>query len=61
MLGYLTYFALPNRNTKWVFDEAELKRFCVQEKLAMKNIVVDGSSQLGPFAMIEKLKNLKAK
>lgn len=28
--------------TKWIFDDAELKRFHVEEKLAKKNIVVDG-------------------
>ena len=59
ILGYMTYIGLSDRNTKWIFDEAELKRFHVAEKLAKKNIVAEGSSQPGPLAMIEKLKNRK--
>lgn len=59
VLGYLTYIGLSDRNTKWIFDEVELKRFHVEEKLAKKNIVVDGHSNPGPLAMIEKLKNRK--
>lgn len=59
VLGYLTYIGLSDRNTKWIFDDAELKRFHVEEKLAKKNIVVDGKSQPGPLAMIEKLKERK--
>lgn len=59
VLGYLTYIGLSDRNTKWSFDDAELKRFHVEEKLAKKNIVVDGKSQPGPLAMIEKLKERK--
>lgn len=59
VLGYLTYIGLSDRNTKWVFDDVELKRFRVKEKLAKKNIVADGNAQPGPLAMIEKLKNRK--
>lgn len=59
VLGYMTYIGLSDRNTKWIFDEAELKRFHVAEKLAKKNIVADGNSHPGPLAMIEKIKNLK--
>lgn len=58
VLGYLTYIALSDRNTKWIFDEVELKRFHVKEKLAKKNITVDATKN-GPFAIIEKLKNRK--
>lgn len=29
----LTYKVLPNRNTKWIFDEVEMHRFHVQEKM----------------------------
>lgn len=56
VLGFLTYIGLSDRNTKWVFAEAELKRFHVEEKLAKKNITVNAS---GPLAMIEKVKNRK--
>lgn len=56
VLGFLTYIGLSDRNTKWVFAEAELKRFHVEEKLAKKNITVKAS---GPLAMIEKVKNRK--
>lgn len=59
VLGYLTYIGFSDRNSKWVFDEAELKRFNVEEKLAKKNITVDGYSQSGPLAVIEKIKNRK--
>ena len=59
VLGYLTYIGLSDRNTKWVFDDVELERFRVKEKLAKKNIVADGNTQPGPLAMIEKLKNRK--
>lgn len=59
ILGYLTYIGLSDRNTKWVFDEAELKRFHVEEKLAKRNIVIDGTSKNNPFAIIEKIKNRK--
>ena len=59
VLGYLTYIGLSDRNTKWVFDEVELKRFHVKEKLAKKNIVAEGSSKPGPLAVIEKLKGHK--
>ena len=30
----LTYRLLPDRNTKWVFDEVEMRRFHVQERMA---------------------------
>ena len=33
VLGYLTYIGLSDRNSKWKFDEVELKRFHVEEKL----------------------------
>lgn len=59
VLGYLTYIGFSDRNSKWVFDEDELKRFNVEEKLAKKNITVDGHSQPGPLAVIEKIKNRK--
>lgn len=59
VLGYLTYIGLSDRSSKWKFDEVELKRFHVEEKLEKKNIVVDGYSKPGPLAMIEKLKNRK--
>lgn len=59
VLGYLTYIGLSDRNSKWIFDEVELKRFHVDEKLKKKNIIVDGNSQPGPLAMIEKIKNRK--
>lgn len=59
ILGYLTYIGLSDRNSKWVFDESELKRFHVEEKLAKKNIKVDGHSHPGPLAVIEKIKNRK--
>lgn len=45
VLGYLTYIGLSDRNSKWVFDEVELKRFHVDEKLKKKNIIIDGHSQ----------------
>jgi hypothetical protein len=33
----LTYKFLPNRNTKWVFDKAEMERFRVKEKMEKLN------------------------
>lgn len=59
VLGYLTYIGLSDRNTSWVFADAELKRFHVEEKLARKHIQVNGNANPGPLAMIEKLKNRK--
>lgn len=59
ILGYLTYIGLSNRNTKWVFDEAELKRFDIEGKLERKNIAVSGHEKRGLLAIIEKLKNGK--
>lgn len=59
ILGYLTYIAFSNRNSKWCFDEAELKRFDVEKKLAKKNIKVDTQAKTGPFAIIEKVKGRK--
>lgn len=29
----ITYRLLPNRDTKWIFDEDEMKRFNVETKL----------------------------
>lgn len=55
ILGFLTYVVLSNKNTKWIFNEKELKRFGVEEKLRKKNIIIN-SSKAGPFAVIEKLK-----
>lgn len=55
ILGFLTYVVLSSENTKWIFDEKELKRFNVEEKLKKKNIVID-SAKSGPFAIIEKVK-----
>lgn len=61
ILGFLTYFVLSDKNTKWVFDEKELKRFNVEEKLEKKNIVIS-SAKIGPLAVIEKVKgNRKGK
>lgn len=59
ILGYLTYIALSDRNTKWIFADEELKRFNVEGKMKKKNIVVNTKNDSGPFAMIEKLKNRK--
>lgn len=59
VLGFLTYVVFPNRDNKWAFDDAELKRFRVDEKLAKKNITVDGNTKPGPLAFIEKLKGRK--
>ena len=59
ILGYMTYIGLSDRNSKWRFDEAELKRFHVEEKIAKKNIQIDGLGKSGPLAMIEKLKGRK--
>ena len=59
ILGYLTYIGLSDRNSKWRFDEAELKRFHVEEKIVKKNIKIDGQAKPGPLAMIEKLKGRK--
>ena len=59
ILGYLTYIGLSDRNSKWCFDEAELKRFRVEEKIAKKNLIIDGQVKPGPLAMIEKLKGRK--
>ena len=59
ILGYLTYIGFSDRNSKWRFDEAELKRFHVEEKIAKKNIQIDGQGTSGPLAIIEKLKGRK--
>ena len=59
ILGYLTYIGFFDRNSKWCFDEAELKRFHVEEKIAKKNIQIDGQEKPSPLAMIEKLKGRK--
>ena len=59
ILGYLTYIAFSDRNTKWIFDDAELKRFNVDEKMKKKNIIIESNNNSGPFAMIEKLKSKK--
>ncbi len=59
ILGYLTYIGFSDRNSRWCFDEAELKRFHVEEKIAKKNIQIDGQAKPGPLAMIEKLKGRK--
>ena len=59
ILGYLTYIGLSDRNSRWCFDEAELKRFHVEEKIAKKNIQIDGQAKSGPLTMIEKLKGRK--
>lgn len=57
VLGYLTYIGLSDRDTEWVFDEKELRRFHVEEKLANRNIRINETgSKNGPFAIIEKLK-----
>lgn len=56
ILGYLTYVALPDRNTPWVFAAEELRRFQVEEKLRQKHIAVDTSAVPAPLRMIEKLK-----
>lgn len=55
ILGFLTYIVFPNRNTKYVFDEVEINRFKVKEKLAKKNIVIKNNSNKMPFILIEKL------
>lgn len=55
ILGFLTYIALSDRNTKWIFDEKELKRFSVEEKLEKKNIVIS-PAKTGPLAVIERVK-----
>lgn len=61
ILGVLTYVILPDRNTRWVFDTKELKRFHVNEKLNTRNIKIDTTAKARPFAIIEKLKeNRKA-
>lgn len=39
ILGFLTYVVFANRNTKYVFDDIEMKRFSVKEKLEIKNII----------------------
>lgn len=57
ILGYLTYVALPDRNTPWIFAAEELQRFHVEEKLQQKHIVVDTAP--APLRMIEKLKGGK--
>ena len=59
ILGYLTYIGFSDRNSKWCFDEAELKRFHVEEKIAKKNIKIGGQAKSNPLAMIEKLKGRK--
>lgn len=59
ILGYLTYIGLSDRDTKWVFAEAELRRFKVDEKLAKKNIVVTGQGKFSPLAKIESMKKRK--
>lgn len=59
ILGFLTYIAFSNRNSKWKFDEIELKRFDVERKLKKKNIKIDRQTKPGPLAIIEKLKSKK--
>ena len=59
ILGFLTYVVYSDRNSKWRFDEAALKRFKVEEKIARKNIKVDKQINHGPLAMIKKLKDRK--
>lgn len=56
VLGFLTYVAFSDRNSPWCFDETELKRFDVEKKITKKNIDAGGRTQLGPLAIIEKLK-----
>ena len=56
ILGFLTYVILANRNTKYVFDEVEMNRFNVKEKIAKKHIVIKSNSNKTPLAMIEILK-----
>ena len=57
ILGYLTYIGFSDRDSRWRFDEAELKRFHIEEKIAKKSIKVDWQEKPGPLAMIEKLKS----
>lgn len=57
ILGFLTYVVLSDRSTEWVFDQAELERFHVEEKLTKKKITTGGSAGAFPLAMIEKIKN----
>ena len=59
ILGYLTYIGLSDRNSKWRFNEAELKRFNIEKRNAKKNLKIEGQSNSGPLAMIEKLKSRK--
>ena len=56
ILGFLTYIVFANRNTKYVFDDVEMKRFNVKEKLEKKNIVINSTLNKMPVAIIDKLK-----
>lgn len=35
IVGFMTYKVLPNRNTKYIFAEEEMKRFNVKEKMGL--------------------------
>lgn len=34
IINGITYRLLPDRNTKWIFDEVEMKRFHVQKRMS---------------------------
>ena len=57
VLGFLTYVAFSDRNTKWIFAPEELKRFHVEEKLARKGIEIKVNDPNGTLARVEKLKH----
>ena len=59
ILDFLTYVAFSDRNSVWCLDEAELKQFDIEKKIAKKNIKIDGQTQLGLLTIIEKLKGRK--
>ena len=60
VLGFLTYVAFSDRNTKWIFAPEELERFHVEEKLARKGIEIKVNDPNGVLARIEKLKGRRS-
>lgn len=54
-VGIMTYILFASRNSKWVFDDVEMARFHVQEKLKYKNIRLDNKENVLPMKKIQEI------
>lgn len=61
ILGYITYFGLSDRNTKWIFAPVEMERFHVNEKLKRKGIEIHPGANGTMVSKNDKMKSRKNK